>query len=95
MAEVRQYSTLFADPEPLSDPERDLLDTLNPDSLRVVEKAYVEPGLVEATPGTRFQFMRLGYYCVDQDSTPEQPVFNLTVSLKDTWAKMAKAPQKK
>lgn len=94
-AEVRQYSTLFADPEPLSDPDRDLLDTLNPDSLQVIEKAYVEPGLVEAAPGTRFQFMRLGYYCVDQDSTPEQPVFNLTVSLKDTWAKMKKAPQKK
>lgn len=89
-AEVRQYSTLFTDPEPLSHPEKDFMEFLNPDSLKVIKNAYVEPSLVEAAPGTRFQFMRLGYYCVDLDSTPEHPIFNLTVTLKDTWAKQKK-----
>lgn len=89
-AEVRQYSTLFTEAEPLSGPERDFIEFLNPDSLKVIDKAYVEPGLVDAKPGTRFQFMRLGYYCADQDSTPQKPIFNLTVTLRDTWAKKKK-----
>lgn len=89
-ATVRQYSTLFSEPEPLGDPDQDFMELINPDSLQVIEKAYVEPGLEEAEPGKRFQFMRLGYYCVDQDSTPEKPVFNLTVTLRDTWAKKKK-----
>lgn len=89
-AEVRQYSTLFAEEEPLSDPDRDFMEVLNPDSLQVIKEAYVEPGLVQAEPGTRFQFMRLGYYCADRDSTPEKPIFNLTVTLRDTWAKQKK-----
>jgi glutaminyl-tRNA synthetase len=89
-AEVRQYSTLFTEPEPLSHPEKDFIEFLNPDSLQVIKSAFVEPSLVNAKPGKRFQFMRLGYYCADSDSTPEHPIFNLTVTLKDTWAKQKK-----
>lgn len=94
-AEVRQYSTLFSEEEPLGDPDQDFMAFLNPDSLKVIEKAYVEPGLVEAKPGERFQFMRLGYYCADEDSTPEKPIFNLTVTLRDTWAKKKKQQKNK
>ncbi|HKK74849.1 MAG TPA: glutamine--tRNA ligase/YqeY domain fusion protein [Saprospiraceae bacterium] len=94
-AEVRQYSTLFSEEEPLSDPDQDFMAFLNPDSLKVIEKAYVEPGLVAAKPGERFQFMRLGYYCADEDSTPENPIFNLTVTLRDTWAKKKKQQKNK
>lgn len=89
-AEVRLYSTLFTDPEPLSDPDRDFLELLNPASKVVIENAYVEPRLLDVKPGERFQFMRKGYFCVDEDSTPERPVFNLTTTLRDTWAKKKK-----
>ncbi|MBW2592767.1 MAG: glutamine--tRNA ligase, partial [Deltaproteobacteria bacterium] len=64
---------------------------LNPESLETTI-AYVEPSLVNASPGSGFQFERLGYFCVDtRDSTPEMPVFNRTVTLRDTWAKIQKA----
>ena len=62
---------------------------MNPNSLEIL-KGFVEPSLATVKTGERFQFERLGYFCVDIDSTPEKPVFNLTVNLKDTWAKMEK-----
>ncbi len=91
-AEVRLYDHLFtrADPEDTAEGQ-DFKDGLNPDSLVVLPRCSVEPGLAGAQPGERFQFERLGYFCVDSDSTPERLVFNRTVSLKDTWAKIEKA----
>ena len=68
----------------------DFTDSLNPDSLQVLTDAKVEPGLAGAGPGTRVQFMRQGYFCVDPDSTSERLVFNRTVGLRDTWAKIAR-----
>jgi glutaminyl-tRNA synthetase len=70
----------------------DFTDNLNPDSLERLIDCQLEPSLAEATPGDRFQFMRQGYFCVDPvDSTADTPVFNLTVPLRDTWAKIRKA----
>ena len=87
-AEVRLYEHLFTSERP--DEEADFLSTLNPDSLEVVADAKVEPSLADARPGERFQFERLGYFAVDPDSEPGSPVFNRTVSLRDTWAKVNK-----
>lgn len=84
-AEVRLYEQLFAVPNPIGD---DWLDNLNPNSLEVLDKCYIEPGLAEAKPGDRFQFERVGYFCVDPDSTADRLVFNRTVGLRDTWAKV-------
>ena len=70
--------------------EEGFIACLNPDSLSILN-GYVEPTLALTQPGDRFQFERLGYFCTDQDSTPDLPVFNLTVSLKDTWAKIEKS----
>ena len=81
-AEVRLYDNLFSDPDPDA-PGKNFLDCLNPNSLTVVEGAKVETSLASAQPGDHFQFMRLGYFCADQDSTPEHLVFNRSVSLKD------------
>jgi ActR/RegA family two-component response regulator len=67
----------------------DYLDSLNPRSLSVVTAAFVEPALAAAAPGTRVQFERIGYFCADTDSTPERPVWNRTVTLRDSWAKIA------
>ncbi len=88
-AEVRLYDRLFL-LENLADvPEdRDWKEFINPDSLKVVE-GYVEPSLASRQPGDRVQFERTGYFCVDKDSTPARPVFNRTVTLKDSWAKKA------
>jgi glutaminyl-tRNA synthetase len=73
--------------DPLSDPTRDFLEFLNPDSLKTVT-AYGEPALAESGPGERFQFERIGYFCADtRESKPGAPVFNRTVTLKDSWAK--------
>ena len=66
----------------------DFTDNLNPNSLEVLPRCYVEPSLADAQPGDRFQFERQGYFCVDPDSTPGKLVFNRTVGLKDTWAKV-------
>jgi glutaminyl-tRNA synthetase len=66
------------------------LDNLNPDSLRIVN-GFVEPGVAASAPGTRYQFERLGYFCADLDSSSENPVFNRTVTLRDTWANIQKA----
>lgn len=88
-AEIRLYDRLFK-VEDLSSIEGDFKSYINPDSLQVIKQAYIEPGLVNAKPGDRFQFLRKGYFSVDTDSTPEKVVFNRTVTLKDTWAKEAK-----
>ena len=86
--EVRMYSTLFTKENP--DEDADFVESLNPDSLSVIEKAYAEPALKDASAGENFQFLRQGYFCVDRDSTAEKPVFNRTVTLKDSWSKKAK-----
>ncbi len=89
-AEVRMYDRLFTDPEPTNHEDKDFLEFFNPESLEVLEKVYIEPSLKAAKPGERIQFMRKGYFCVDETSTPEMPVFNLTVPLRDNWAKQNK-----
>jgi glutaminyl-tRNA synthetase len=87
-AEVRLYDTLFTKEYPEAD--GDFLENLNPDSLKVT-KAMVEPDLADAEPGMQYQFMRQGYFVADSvDSKPGKPVFNRTVTLRDTWAKMQK-----
>lgn len=88
-ATVRLYDRLFQVPDPGADRDRDWLDDLNPDSLRVVD-AVVEPSLAQAPAGARFQFEREGYFCIDEkDSSSERLVFNRTITLRDTWAKIA------
>ncbi len=87
-AEVRLYDRLFMDEDPAGHKDRDPLEFLNPDSLKVV-KGQLEPSLAMAKPGDKFQFQRIGYFCVDKDSKPDMLVFNRTVSLKDNWAKMS------
>jgi glutaminyl-tRNA synthetase len=90
-AEVRLYEHLFSKPDADDVPEgQDYKTNLNPNSLQRLTDCFVEPGLKGAAPGSRFQFERLGYFCVDKDSTAEMPVFNRTVSLVDTWAKIEK-----
>ena len=86
-AEVRLYDRLFSNESPDSDPEKDFMEFLNPDSLKVIT-GYLEPFLGNAKKSDRFQFQRLGYFNVDLDSTPEKLVFNKTVGLKDSWAKI-------
>lgn len=86
-AEFRMYDRLFTTPDP--EEGEDYILYLNPKSLEVLT-GYVEPLLASPEIGSRFQFERLGYFCADADSTPEKPVFNLTVNLKDTWAKIEK-----
>src|SRR6202035_6046965 len=94
-AEVRIYETLFAKEDPSKVKEgKDVLDNLNPNSLEVIANAKVEPSLANAAAGSRFQFERLGYFCVDPDSKPGKPGFNRTVALKDTWAKVEKKAAK-
>lgn len=85
-AEVRIYDRLFVDENPDGNKEVDFLDFINPNSLEVV-KGYLEPSLSTAVEGDKFQFQRLGYFCVDKNSTPEALVFNKTVGLRDTWQK--------
>lgn len=87
--EVRQYDRLFSDPDPGGYKDQDFLEFLNPESLQVIETAYVEPSVAGAAPLDKFQFIRKGYYCVDRDSRPDKLVLNLTVGLRDNWAKVA------
>jgi glutaminyl-tRNA synthetase len=87
-AEVRLYDRLFTVEEPGK--VEDYRAVLNPNSLEVVTEAKVEPAAAQAPPGSRFQFERIGYFAVDADSTPGRPVFNRTVTLKDSWAKIEK-----
>jgi len=95
-AEVRQYNHLLnmqdaSDPTP----ENDFAQTLNPNSLEVLTGCKLEPSLGKAAPGDRYQFERQGYFCADlRDSTPSRPVFNRTVTLRDTWAKVQKGQTK-
>jgi glutaminyl-tRNA synthetase len=90
-AEVRLYDKLFSKPDPNQVEEgHDWLENLNPESLEVVRDAKLEPALAAAKTGDRFQFERLGYFCADLDSTPGRLVFNRTVQLKDTWARVEK-----
>ncbi|MCG6863614.1 MAG: glutamine--tRNA ligase/YqeY domain fusion protein [Chromatiaceae bacterium] len=86
-AEVRLYDRLFRVPEPGAG-GRDFLADLNPDSLRTLTHCFLEPSLAVAAPGARFQFEREGYFVADKDSRPDKPVFNRTVSLRDTWSKI-------
>lgn len=83
-AEVRLYDRLFTVEDPTADKEKDFLDFVNPESLEV-SKAYVEPYLKSTKAEDKFQFQRIGYFCVDRDSTSEQLVFNRTVTLRDNW----------
>jgi len=95
-ANVRLYDRLFRTENPGTDEGSSFLDELNPDSLVTLESARLEPSLASAPIGSRWQFERLGYFCVDRDSTRDKLVWNRTVTLKDTWAKIeAKATDKK
>jgi len=86
-AEVRLYDRLFTDESPDTHKEKDFLEFINPNSLAVIT-GYVEPSLKDATIEDRFQFQRIGYFNIDKDSTPEKLVFNRTVGLRDSWAKI-------
>lgn len=87
-AEVRLYDRLLERPNP--DEEEDFMSSLNPRSMEVLKDCLIEPSLSGAAPGNRYQFLRLGYFCVDPDSKGEALVFNRTVPLRDTWAKIEK-----
>jgi len=90
-AEVRLYDHLFNKEDPLDvEDGHDFMDYINQNSLEVLTSCRVEPTLASAQPGDRYQFERLGYFCVDPDSSPEKLVFNRTVSLRDAWAKIQK-----
>jgi len=95
-AEVRIYENLFSKENPGEVEEGlDFTANLNPNSLEVITNARLEPSLANAAAGDRYQFERLGYFCVDPDSKPGRPVFNRTVALKDTWAKVEKKQEQK
>ena len=87
-AEVRLYDYLFTRSDPYDAPDGDFMVNFNHDSMTVLTGCKVEPMLGESRPGDRFQFLRTGYFCTDPDSTPGRPVFNRTVTLKDTWARI-------
>jgi len=89
-AEVRLYDRLFTDEAPDSHKDKDFKEFINPNSLKVIDNAFVEPSLKTATVGDKFQFQRLGYFIVDNDSTKDNLVFNRTVPLRDSWAKQNK-----
>lgn len=94
-AEVRLYDTLFTKEDPNEVEEgQDFTANLNPNSLEVLTGCKVEPGLRDAEPGARYQFERMGYFCVDPDLKPGKPVFNRTIGLKDTWAKIEQRGKK-
>jgi glutaminyl-tRNA synthetase len=86
-AKVRLYDRLFTDPTPDAHKDKDFMDFINPNSLEEIT-AYVEPSLANATEGARFQFQRMGYFVVDQDSSSDELVFNKTTGLRDTWSKL-------
>lgn len=91
-AEVRLYNHLFLkeNPDDVED-DKDFKSNLNPNSLETLTECQIEPSLIDANPGNRYQFLRQGYFCVDPDSSSGKPVFNRTVSLRDTWAKIQKS----
>jgi glutaminyl-tRNA synthetase len=90
-AEVRLYGHLFTreNPDDVA-PGGHFTDSINPASLEVLSGCRLEPSLAAAAPGSRFQFERMGYFCADSDSRPGAPVFNRSVTLRDTWAKVVK-----
>ncbi len=92
-AEVRLYERLFTVPDPLGQKD-DFTNYLNPDSLVTLSACKVEPSLASATPGSLYQFLRQGYFCLDPDSSAGRPVFNRTASLRDTWARMQQSASK-
>ena len=96
-AQVRLYEHLFTKENPNELEEgKNFTSFINPKSLEILNGCMLEPSLAGAPPSTRYQFERLGYFCVDsKDSSPEAPVFNRTVTLRDTWAKILKAQQQK
>ena len=87
-AEVRLYDRLFNEERPDND------SPINPNSLEIIRSCQVEPSLKSAKAGDRFQFERIGYFCVDPDSKPDALIFNRTVTLRDTWAKIEKSLKK-
>ncbi|MCH2110127.1 MAG: glutamine--tRNA ligase/YqeY domain fusion protein [Polyangiaceae bacterium] len=89
-ATVRLYDRLYTEEEPNSHEDSSHLDFLNPDSLETITEAKVHKELAAEAPGHRVQFERLGYFCVDQSSTQDEPIFNRTIGLRDSWAKLAK-----
>ena len=95
-AEVRLYDHLFTKPDPDEAPAgQDYRANLNPKSLEVLRGCKLEPSLAGSAAGKRFQFERLGYFCVDKDAAPGNLVFNRAVTLRDSWAKIEKSQQKK
>lgn len=88
-AEVRLYDRLFKI-ENIADAEGDFKDYINPDSLSIIKKSYIEPAMISAKVGEPYQFIRKGYFTLDKDSAPDKLIFNRTVTLKDTWAKEQK-----
>ncbi|MEI6211792.1 MAG: glutamine--tRNA ligase/YqeY domain fusion protein [bacterium] len=92
--EMRLYDRFFTVPNPMADETKPFTAFLNPDSLKTIT-GYVEPALLAAAPGERFQFERIGYFCTDtRDSRPDAPVFNRTVTLRDSWSKIAAQPER-
>lgn len=89
-AEVRLYDRLFNHPDPAGQKNHDFKEFLNPDSLQILNFCKIEPSLSEAKPLDKFQFQRIGYFCVDKDSIPGSLIFDRTVPLRDTWEKVAK-----
>ena len=85
-AEIRLYDRLFSIENPPIDEHME--EFLNPESLRILSGCRIEAYLGDAEPGERFQFERKGYFCVDTDSLPSKPVFNMTIPLRDTWARI-------
>jgi glutaminyl-tRNA synthetase len=93
-ATVRLYEHLFAKPDPMDVEEGSrFMESLNPNSLEILTGCKVEPSLADSEPGTRYQFLRTGYFCTDPDSVEGRLVFNRTATLRDTWAKIEKAQQ--
>jgi len=86
-AEVRLYDRLFTDEDPAGHKDKDFKEFINPDSLKILKHCKLEPSLKGVKPGDKFQFQRLGYFCVDNDSQPDHMVFNRTVPLRDSWKK--------
>ncbi len=94
-AEVRLYDRLLDTANPAEEKDRDFIDMLNPDSLKVLKNVKIDPVVKESKPFDKFQFMRVGYFTIDPDSTPDNLIFNRTVSLKDAWSKMVEKNKKK
>ena len=91
--EARLYENLFRD-ETAEDEGKDFIETLNQNSL-TVKTGKIEPAVRDSVVGGHYQFERVGYFCMDRDSTADRPIFNRTVQLKDTWAKIEKGQQQK